>query len=162
MTSMSDRILSILILLIFCTSAIAQTDLPGKYKNHRENDGKLDFNYILLLNCDKTFMEADSLTGAIVWGSWTVRANKKLILFTDSIIIKSKISTKSSKGKYFIKDGNLFHKMKTQYQYRRSCKRDSREMWRSVGEPQHYESYERYKARQENRYLEKISSFRCK
>src|SRR5436189_4583531 len=98
------EIISIFIFLVFSASPKAQNKLFGEFKYHTENNEPLAFNYILGLNCDKTFKMFDSVTNSTVIGTWDIKNNNELILSIDSTKLKSEISIQKRKWKYVIKN----------------------------------------------------------
>jgi hypothetical protein len=155
------EILSIFIFLIFPCSPKAQTNFFGEFKYHTENSESLAFNYILDLNCDKTFRMTDSATNSKVLGFWFIKNSKELILSIDSTKLKSDISTKKRKWVYIIKNGRLYEKPLTEGQYQRQNRHLNRLMSKQTGENSQFEDYETFKSKQEARYFLKIKTFSC-
>ena len=135
--------------------------LFGEYKYCTENSEKLAFNYMLDLNCNMTFTMFDSATNSTVIGTWHIKKEKELILSIDSTKLKSEISTKKRKWEYTIKNDRLYEKVMTEAQYRRESKGLNKAIAKQTGENSTIEDYNKFKAKQANRYLLKIRDFRC-
>ncbi len=154
-------ITSIIILLAPLLSLKAQTKLFGKFKYCTDNKEHLAFNYVLDLNCDKTFIMHDSATSSTVIGTWNLRNDKELILSIDTTKLKSEISTKQREWKYIVEATRLYEKPISKAQYNKQSKRLNNSLSKETGESSHFEDYQTFKAKQENRYLLKIENFNC-
>jgi len=110
----------------------------------------------LTLNCDKTYILADS--GMIALGNWEVK-KKKLILHIDSVITKLSINQtyKRQLIKLTIIDGKLFPKLIS----RRAYNKIPKLLEKQTGEAQKFESYGEFRKRNKKNYYKRNISFNC-
>lgn len=153
--------IAVLALSVFFISLKAQLKLPGRFKYITEQNDSLAFNYVLDLNCDKTFKMFDSASTSTVTGTWYLKKEQEVILSIDTTKLRSEVSNKKRKWKYLIKNDRLYEKLMTKAEYEKQTKRLNKSISKQTAENSLFEDYDTFKAKQENRYLIKIEGFSC-
>jgi hypothetical protein len=90
-------------------------------------------------------------------GTWSVR-KKKLIVSVRATVFNPKENPAPAKVKFLISGDMLYVKIESKRKYKKETRQWSREM----PEAPDFEDYEKFKERQDSRYLKRIESFNCK
>jgi hypothetical protein len=158
---MKKYFLSILTLFILSTT-LGQTNISGEYKLYTKGDStNILQGVILKLNCNNTFIQQD--TFATGYGKWSIKNNSRLTLQFDSIAENQRMDIVKTKIIYLIEDGHIYRKVVPKKEYN-DYKNLVKSYFKSINSPfqsAKYESFAIYKAKELNRYYQKIRTYSC-
>ncbi len=109
---------TLFLLLFFLKVTYGQESFSGTYKLGTTGDVKdISVGTILKLNCNKTFVQEDTV--AVGYGKWSVKSNNQLTLEFDSIAENGRMDITKTRIKYLIEDGRIFRKTIPKKEYKK-------------------------------------------
>lgn len=151
--------------LVLCVlsnlAGISQMSLFGNYNFYEFDSNKIQEE--INLNCDSTFTLIKSTQGILMKGKWAVKNGNELVLFLDPVLKLNSYADLTT-VLFLIKGNQLYNpgKIETKRQYHKRTKKLKRKLTKETGEVQNFESYEKFKERQQNSYFKQIAIFNCK
>lgn len=88
-----------------------------------------------------------------------MKKDTTLILSIDSTVFQNSKSSKKMRLTYFIRNGKLHEEVMTKKQYDKQNKKLDKKLQLCM--PGMWEDYDKFKAKQEGRYLIKVNSLQC-
>ena len=149
------RMLSIIIFFLLHSVSFGQKLLPGMFMTHSLLDSSFFYRSTLTINCDKTFIFADS--SIVGFGKWEIRKNKLLLHLDSTNLPELGYSVAGTFITCKISDDRLFCKVVPKKVYNKIP-----ELYmRTFGKMPKLEKYSDFKRNNKYNYYERVSLATC-